>query len=639
MTDIYSLKLAQEKLEALNTVLAQINELKNALKRLDLTDVKKLSVSIDEALNNAESIKLAIQTTKEQIDDKQSDITAKFEATNALFNQIQSLQTSLEALKQEAVALNDGFLTAKGDLATQKRELDTRISELAKKIQDFNVNFAVYENLGNSLPTLTQDFNTSRREYEKSKLDYDLKADEVNAKLTQLDTKGESLLRELDTKNADITQGLEQIRNIQSVVSSGFIDDAQTKTNKTYSSSKIADEIIKKNQAVLSSAQDYTTNAINTAKTQIMQEVSRDITDAKVTLFSEHITTKLGKTENAISASKLEYARTINGVAFDGTRNITIADDTKLATATYNSDKATFATKTELNTKLATATYNSEKQTPITNHIIWSIGTTQKEGAVKHFTDFNAVFTEALKYRKATNRDVYIQLHLTSDIVINQQVYVNCCDLSFLRIYGGRTTADNGFKIIAGPNLPANHFLFFFDLGTKAPFFFGITFKGRWLPNNETRPTAAGAGSVNTNGIRVLGGCQALIFDKCKFENLNEAIRCQNASYVYFSNAITEFNMCSIGINAYDLAYVILSTPTFQNCIKALRICSGTQIYCFKCVFKKNNLAIATETNATTTLYLCTLPPNTDAENKNTSDANIAYNTLTQRGTIVIGVV
>ncbi|WII94705.1 phage tail protein [Moraxella haemolytica] len=41
--------------------------------------------------------------------------------------------------------------------------------------------------------------------------------------------------------------------------------------------------------------------------------------------------TKLGKTENAATATKLRTARTINGVAFDGTANITIFDDTKAA--------------------------------------------------------------------------------------------------------------------------------------------------------------------------------------------------------------------------------------------------------------------------------------------------------------------
>ena len=39
---------------------------------------------------------------------------------------------------------------------------------------------------------------------------------------------------------------------------------------------------------------------------------------------------KLGSGENAVSATKLATARTINGVAFDGTKNITVADATKL---------------------------------------------------------------------------------------------------------------------------------------------------------------------------------------------------------------------------------------------------------------------------------------------------------------------
>lgn len=42
---------------------------------------------------------------------------------------------------------------------------------------------------------------------------------------------------------------------------------------------------------------------------------------------------KLGKTENAATATKLATARTINGMAFDGTANITITDNTKLPLA------------------------------------------------------------------------------------------------------------------------------------------------------------------------------------------------------------------------------------------------------------------------------------------------------------------
>lgn len=43
--------------------------------------------------------------------------------------------------------------------------------------------------------------------------------------------------------------------------------------------------------------------------------------------LQSNLDSKLGKEENAISASKLETARNINGVAFDGTQDITINSD------------------------------------------------------------------------------------------------------------------------------------------------------------------------------------------------------------------------------------------------------------------------------------------------------------------------
>lgn len=43
------------------------------------------------------------------------------------------------------------------------------------------------------------------------------------------------------------------------------------------------------------------------------------------------ISSKLNANANAVSSTKLQTARTINGVAFDGTNNITITDSTKLS--------------------------------------------------------------------------------------------------------------------------------------------------------------------------------------------------------------------------------------------------------------------------------------------------------------------
>ena len=68
---------------------------------------------------------------------------------------------------------------------------------------------------------------------------------------------------------------------------------------------------------------------------------------------------KLGKTENAVSASKLQTARTINGVAFDGSQDITIVDSTKLPSGANAVSASKLATARTINfTGAATGSYS-----------------------------------------------------------------------------------------------------------------------------------------------------------------------------------------------------------------------------------------------------------------------------------------
>lgn len=54
------------------------------------------------------------------------------------------------------------------------------------------------------------------------------------------------------------------------------------------------------------------------------------VVNKKADSSHNHDSVYLGKNDNSVSATKLQTARTINGVAFDGTRNITIQDSTKV---------------------------------------------------------------------------------------------------------------------------------------------------------------------------------------------------------------------------------------------------------------------------------------------------------------------
>ena len=85
---------------------------------------------------------------------------------------------------------------------------------------------------------------------------------------------------------------------------------------------------------------------------------------AKTTGLQSALDSKLDSTANAVSATKLATARTINGVAFDGTTNITIADATKLPLTggTLSGDLTVGATNRTANTTvrvLAGDAYNA----------------------------------------------------------------------------------------------------------------------------------------------------------------------------------------------------------------------------------------------------------------------------------------
>lgn len=77
----------------------------------------------------------------------------------------------------------------------------------------------------------------------------------------------------------------------------------------------------KANSADLTSLQ----NGINTNATAI-QGVADDLADFE-TETATNLNKKADKTGNVATATKLQTARTINGVAFDGTKNITITAD------------------------------------------------------------------------------------------------------------------------------------------------------------------------------------------------------------------------------------------------------------------------------------------------------------------------
>jgi hypothetical protein len=85
-----------------------------------------------------------------------------------------------------------------------------------------------------------------------------------------------------------------------------------------------------------SGAVTLATNAtnLNTASTIVARDASGNFTAGTITAaLSGNATTSSSTSGNAATATALQTARTINGVSFNGTANITVADSTKLPLA------------------------------------------------------------------------------------------------------------------------------------------------------------------------------------------------------------------------------------------------------------------------------------------------------------------
>lgn len=125
------------------------------------------------------------------------------------------------------------------------------------------------------------------------------------AATTDLSAFGRSLIDDADAATARATLGANNAANL----TAGILPDARL--SGTYTGVSI------------------TGNAATATKFATPRTINGVSFDGSANITIED-STKLPLNANAVSASKLETARTINGVAFDGTANITVADDTKL---------------------------------------------------------------------------------------------------------------------------------------------------------------------------------------------------------------------------------------------------------------------------------------------------------------------
>lgn len=140
-----------------------------------------------------------------------------------------------------------------------------------------------------------------------------------------------------------VSSGLAIVNGLVTATTAAGVTNQATNNNNTYlnlvtrtgtasSSAGSSTKITGQNGVSVSS--DTSGNLL--ISNDLINHISRSDEDkpASAWLTNYLYVNKLGRTENAFSASKLQTARTINGVAFDGTQNITIEDPTKVEKAT-----------------------------------------------------------------------------------------------------------------------------------------------------------------------------------------------------------------------------------------------------------------------------------------------------------------
>ncbi|MEE3704588.1 hypothetical protein V2I29_03180 [Campylobacter sp. CX2-8023-23] len=662
MTTIHDLKLGSNTLEVLEVILKSLEAFPDEIAKLDLSKFTKIASDIDKSYQNVQTtqknvtaMKEAISQTKRlideiksQMDNKLNTFNADFLSTKEIKEVILQTQSAINGVKRQIDAIKSGFDSSYAEFNTKKEKFDKKSTEVNQNLANFNAKKDDFTNMAN----------------------------EANRQITNLQGMVENATNSLT----------ELLNNVNSSV-----DTANTKKDNLDASIQTANTTKQELEVIARNTENLVNNAADELKNRISTAVNEKVSSVTGVLKNEILTQtdeKLNlKANQATTYTKTEVDSKL-GLKADKSTTYTKAEtnnllNTKLAVATYNTDKATFATKTELNTKsnsnavvnltgnqtiagvktfsappvsarnptannqvankayvdsvgnakVALTKYNSEVLIPLTANLVWSVGTTGKSGASKHFNSIDLAINEALKYRQTPSK--YIDLYLTSDITVPSQLYYYGVDLKHLRIQGGRSASNAGFKIIAGANLNANRsdrYIFYFER-SHTPIFVGVTFKGNWVPNTTPRPTGMKAGAKADNGIRVSNGSY-LQTSECRFENLNNATLITYNSKACLYGSISSIENCNVGVFTHDNTNVIVHNTTILNTNIAVKSHALARVYLYRGSISKCSLGLEVRYGGNISTNGTTLALQTDATNKNTSDANVAYSAVTNHGII-----
>ncbi|MBZ7942751.1 hypothetical protein [Campylobacter molothri] len=331
-------------------------------------------------------------------------------------------------------------------------------------------------------------------------------------------------------------------------------------------------------------ANDLNTASLNLQELRGKYEGALDILNAKNAQIIE-----------ALDSKKEEALQEVKSVKDTATTEITNLQDTALSkideskntSITELTNKKTEAltkieeAKTEQGEKIAKLeTDLNLKAKLLTQNLTWTVGSGGESNT--HFNTLEKAITEALKFTKQNNLVIFIQL--TEDLTLTQGLTFSYCDCRNIIIDGQNHTIQKEMT-------SSTDVMFYALYSAFLPRFTNVTFKNTGLNTNGI------CFQVYHNSNLNLHGCVYEI------DNFLVGVNVAASSSVCIGSTVSKIKNCKTGLQCFALGKLDARSITLENNETGISLIESGLVDAWNIAFTSN-----------------------------TSDCNVAFNTLTQQG-------
>ncbi|GKY27396.1 TPA: coiled-coil domain-containing protein [Campylobacter jejuni] len=389
--------------------------------------------------------------------------------------------------------------------------------------------------------------------------------------LQELREKYNGALDLLDNKNTEITAVLESAK-------SNALQEVQTISNTATSQiSQLKDTSLN----AVNEAKNTATSEISSKKEETLGEFSQATSEFNSTKEEALSQIEQAKTEQGEKITALEQAKAEQESSITELKESVSTQGQKITEIEEN-NTAQGEKITDLEQAKESITADLNKKVKIlTENLTWTIGSGQETAT--HFNTLEKAINEALKYTKQNN--LTITLQLTEDLTLTQVLVFSFCDCRNIVIDGQNFTIQKNM-------ISPNDIMFQALYSAFLPRFNNITFKNTGSNNNGVCFQVYHNSNLNLHGLKYV------------IDNFFTGIDVAASSSVNISNNTSKIINCQKALQCYALGKIDARSITIENNNLGISFIAGGGLV---------DISLATLTS-------------------NTSDCNIAFNTLTPLG-------